>query len=139
VNQKLEKLNKLLIQRHILLFILGVLYGYLFVLFSFNIKNINILLVYVALVSLLVYILAKPISKSIDSIIKQFQNEYITSGLNIALTELKTWEEELKKRLKKYEKRFKSKRTTNHKSCGMVAELNTILKELKKIQKKLKS
>jgi len=45
VNQKLEKLNKLLIQRHILLFILGVLYGYLFVLFSFNIKNINILLV----------------------------------------------------------------------------------------------
>ena len=92
-----------------------------------------------ALVSLLVYILAKPISKSIDSIIKQFQNEYITSGLNIALTELKTWEEELKKRLKKYEKRFKSKRTTNHKSCGMVAELNTILKELKKIQKKLKS
>jgi len=133
MNQKLDKLNKLLIQRHILLFILGVLYGYLFVLFSFNIKNINILLVYVALVSLLVYILAKPISKSIDFILKQFQNEY----LNIALTELKTWEEELEKRLKKYEKRFKSKRTTTHKSCNLVTELNTILKELKKIQKKL--
>lgn len=142
MNQKFEKLNKLLIENHILLFILGLMYGYLlmFPLVGFKIdltKNyyMSVFVGYIALISLLVYTFAVKVSKSIDSIIKQFQNEY----LNIALTELKTWEEELKKRLKKYEKRFKSKRTTNHKSCGMVAELNTILKELKKIQKKLKS
>lgn len=145
MKQESDKLNKLLIEKHILLFILGLMYGYLlmFPLVGFKIDltkdyYMSVFVGYIALISLLVYIFAGKLSKSIGYVIKQFQNEYITSGLNIALTELKMWEEELKKRLKKYEKRFKSKRTTNHKSCSMVAELNTILKELKKIQKKLK-